>query len=109
MTLMIEAPPVPIREYKQVFLVGNTRVPIDTVIRYYNRGNTPEEIVLQFPALQLNDVYGVINFYLNNKERVDQYLEKRHQESQAIRQENETRFPQHGIREKLIARLKENA
>ncbi len=109
MTIMIKAQPVPIREQNGVFLVGQGRIPIDTVIRYYHWGNTPEEIVLQFPALQLNDVYGVINYYLNNRDIVDVYLLRRQQESEAIRLENEKRFPPQDIRAKLVARLEEHA
>ena len=109
MTIMIKAQPVPIREQNGVFLAGQSRVPIDTIIRYYHWGNTPEEIVLQFPALQLNDVYGVINYYLNNRDVVDVYLLRRQQESEAIRQENEKRFPPQDIRAKLVARLEEHA
>lgn len=108
MTLMIEAPPLPIRENNNVFLVGNSRVPIDTVIRYFNRGNTPEEIVLQFSALKLNEVYGVINYYLNNQEAVERYLRERQAVSEDIRRENEVRFLPDGVREKLVARLKHN-
>ena len=63
---------------------------------------------MQFPTLQLNDVYGIINC-LNDREIVDAYLQKRRQESGIIRQENEARFPPQDIRAKLIARLEENA
>lgn len=107
--LMIEAPPVPIREYNNTLLVGNSRVPIDTVIRYFDWGNTPEEIVLQFPALKLRDVYGVINYYLNNREVIEPYLAVRQAQSEAIRDTNEALFPAKGIRERLLARLKNHA
>ena len=46
-SIVIEAQPVPIREYKDVLLAGQSRVPIDMIIRYYHRGHTPEEIVGQ--------------------------------------------------------------
>ena len=40
-----------------VILVGKTRVPLDTVVDAYNEGVMPEEIVRQYPSLDLADVY----------------------------------------------------
>jgi uncharacterized protein (DUF433 family) len=40
--------------------VGKTRVTLDTVIAAFTEGATAEEIVQQYPSLQLADVYHVI-------------------------------------------------
>ncbi len=41
----------------------------------FNRGESPESILLDFPALErLSNVYGAIAFYLDNRARSDQYL-----------------------------------
>ncbi len=84
--------------------VGGTRVTLDTVVRAFTRGATAEEITQQYPSLSLPDVYVVISYYLQNREQVDKYLEERRKHAQAVRRENQKRFDQHGIRERLLAR-----
>jgi uncharacterized protein (DUF433 family) len=87
--------------------VGGTRVTLDTVVHAFNQGATAEEIVQQYPALNLADVYGAIAYYLHVRTDVDAYLEQRQQQARRIRQENEARFATAGIRERLLARKTE--
>jgi len=105
MSLVIEAPPVPLRTDEQgVMRVGRTRVPLDTVVYAFNQGASPEEIVLSYTTLILADVYAIINYYLHNRAEVDVYLRQRETEAERMKTENEQRFPQEGIRERLLAR-----
>lgn len=107
MILEIETKPVPLRVNADgVILVGKTRVPIDTVVYCFWNGDTAEEIVEQFDALKLSEVYAVIAYYLDHQEEIDAYIKRREQEAEIIRQENERRFPSHGLRKKLLTRLK---
>ncbi len=87
-----------------VYLVGGTRVTLDTIVRAHKRGLSAETIARQYPALHLADVYFVIGYYLHNQATVEQYLEKRAQLAKQVRKLNETRFPQKGIRARLTAR-----
>jgi uncharacterized protein (DUF433 family) len=78
MTLALQADPVPLREDADGALrVGNTRVLLEMVIGAFERGATPETIVESYSVLQLNDVYAVITYYLNHRDEVQQYLERR--------------------------------
>ncbi|OHB72312.1 MAG: hypothetical protein A2W23_08550 [Planctomycetes bacterium RBG_16_43_13] len=77
---------------------------LDTVVAAFNEGATAEEIVQQYPLLQLADVYSVISYYLRNHSEVEAYLQKRQQQAEGIRKQNEARFDPHGIRERLLAR-----
>lgn len=105
MSLVIEAPPVPLRTDEHgVMRVGNTRVPLDTVVYTFNQGASPEEIVMSYPTLDLGDVYAVVNYYLHSRAEVDAYITQREAEAARIRDENEKRFPQAGIRARLISR-----
>jgi len=105
MSLVIEAPPVPLRTDEQgVMHVGKTRVPLDTVVYAFNQGSSPEEIVMSYPSLELGDVYSIINYYMHNRTEVDAYLSQREAEAARIKDENEKRFPQEGIRARLLAR-----
>src|SRR5437879_2771123 len=40
--------------------VGQTRVPLDTVVYAFNQGASPEEIVMSYPTLELGDVYAIV-------------------------------------------------
>ncbi len=108
MSLIIEAPPVPLRiDEDGVMRVGQTRVPIDTVVFSFNEGASPEEIVLRYPTLELADVYAVIAYYLKHKAEIESYLREREERAARVREENERRFPQAGIPERLLARRKQ--
>lgn len=87
-----------------VLRVTGTRVSLDSVIFAFNEGATPEEIVQQFPTLDLKDVYAVISYYLQNLAEVESYLAQRQVEHQELKKEIESRFDPHGIRERLLAR-----
>ena len=105
MSLVIEAPPVPLRTDEHgVLRVGKSRVPLDTVVYAFNQGASAEEIVMSYPTLELGDVYAVVNYYLHNRTDVDAYLSQRETEAARIKEENEKRFPQNGIRVRLLAR-----
>jgi uncharacterized protein (DUF433 family) len=105
MSLVIEAPPVPLKTDAQgVVRVGKTRVPLDTVVYAFNQGASAEEIVMSYPTLELADVYAVVNYYLHNRSEVDAYLSQREAEAARSKEENEKRFPQNGIRARLLAR-----
>lgn len=99
-------PPIRIDEHGYARMVGS-RIGIDTVIWEFNHGQTPEQIVTNFPTLNLADVYGVIAYYLREKENVDQYLEELYRKADEIRREIEQKFPSEGLKEKLEARLRE--
>ena len=107
MVLDIQAQQIPLRESNGLIYVGQTRVPLDTVIGTFNEGFSPEEIVYQYSALDLADVYSVIGYYLHHRAEVDEYVKQSQARSQEIREENEVRFNLAELREKLIARRKQ--
>lgn len=86
--------------------VGETRVPLDTVIFAFKQGATPEEIVADYSTLELSDVYAVITYYLQNQAEVENYLRRRQAQRDGLRREIGARFPQAGLREQLVARRK---
>lgn len=105
MSISVNAEPVPLLTDKDgVVRVGGTRVTLDTVVAAFNDGATAEEIVQQYPSLQLADVYAVISHYLRNRSEVEKYLRKRQKQAEEIRKQNEARFDPAGIRERLLAR-----
>ena len=104
-TLQIQPIPLPLKlDRTGVARVGGTRVTLDTVVRAFIRGATAEEIAQQYPSLSLPDIYATISYYLQNRDDVEKYLEKRRKHAQSVKQENQKRFDQSGIRERLLAR-----
>jgi uncharacterized protein (DUF433 family) len=89
-----------------VLRITGTRVSLDSVIYAFEEGATPEEIVQQYPTLDLAAVYSVIGYYLQNRAEVEQYLEQRKVEDEEVKKEIEARFNPHGLRQRLLARKK---
>lgn len=87
-----------------VVRTGGTRVTLDTVVAAFDDGATAEEIVHQYPALQLADVYAVITYYLRQRPEVEAYLRQRRELADHVRRQNEARFDPQGLRDRLLAR-----
>ena len=49
---------------------------LDSVVASFQQGHSPETIQQQYPALNLEEVYGAIAWYLANAEEVVRYLER---------------------------------
>jgi uncharacterized protein (DUF433 family) len=106
MPLTIHTDPVPLRmDEHGAVRVGDTRVQLDMVIWEFQNGACPEEVVLNYPTLQLADVYAVFAYYLRHQEEVDTYLQEGERAAEQLRQEIEAKQPwRAGLREKLLAR-----
>ena len=106
MSLTISAEPIPLTVDKDgVVRVGGTRVTLDTVVQTFAQGCSPEEIVAQYSALKLADVYAVVTFYLRQKKEVDEYLRQREELGERVRRDNEGRFgSQAALRKRLLER-----
>jgi uncharacterized protein (DUF433 family) len=105
MPIVIEPQPVPLSTDEfGVVRVSGTRVTLDTIVHAFLQGETPEQIAQNYDSVPLEDIYGVIGFYLNQREAVDAYLREGKGASAAVRAENEKRFPSAGIRARLLAR-----
>jgi uncharacterized protein (DUF433 family) len=87
-----------------VLRVAGTRVSFDSVLHAFNEGATPEEIVQDFPTLDLTAVYAVVGYYLQNRAEVEQYLEQREVDREELKQQIEARHNPQGLRERLLKR-----
>jgi len=106
--MIFAAQAVPLRtDQDDVIRVGNTRVTLSTLVHAFDQGHTAEEIVADYPALNLADVYGVISYYLNNRTEVVTYLQEQESEATALRREIEARPDYRLFREQLLARAEE--
>ena len=105
MNLTIEPETAPlVKSSDGVITVGKSRVTLDTVVTAFRNGASAETIADQFPTLTLADVYSTIAYSLRHPQTVDDYLSERSNQREAVRRENERRFPTDGVRARLLAR-----
>ena len=105
MIVFITTQPIPLTLDKEgVIHVAKTRVTLDTVISAFLEGATAEEVVQQYPSLELADVYAVIGYYLRQRVEVDNYLQQHQQLAERIRRENESHLDPTGVRARLLAK-----
>lgn len=84
--------------------VTGSRVSLETIVTAFDSGQTAEEIVQQYPSLELAAVYAVISYALDHRAEVDAYVAQRRDEARALQGRVETHLPPAGIRERLLAR-----
>ena len=53
------------------YYVAGTRVSLDSIVYGFREGESPETIQQNFPSITLEQVYGVIAFYLGHQAEVD--------------------------------------
>ncbi len=59
-----------------VIRITGTRLPLDTIMRHYNRGASAEELTNRFPAVSLSQVHAVLAYYLTHRAELDAYLKE---------------------------------
>jgi uncharacterized protein (DUF433 family) len=67
------------------FLEG-TRVSLDSVVYAFLRGESRQGIAESFPALELEQIFGALAYYMANRDLVDRYLSDGRHEFEAMRQ-----------------------
>lgn len=65
--------------------VIGSRITLDTIVDSFKLGETPEEIHEGFPSLSLDQINGVIAWYLNHTAEADEYLENGEAEAEELR------------------------
>jgi uncharacterized protein (DUF433 family) len=80
------------------YWIGDTRVSLDSVVYRWLEGLSPESIAECFPALNLEQVYGAITFYLSNRAEVDEYLREADKEYESFRQRIRAQYLRLGAR-----------
>ena len=73
--------------------VKGTRVGIEHLLSLYLSGAQPEQIVLEFPSVTLEQVHGVLACYLGHREPIDAYLEQWRDRAQELRADQRKQTP----------------
>ena len=65
--------------HESFYLIGS-RVPLAHLVHLFKQGDSPEAIRSQYDTLDLEQVYGAIAFYLDNKEAAEKDIAERERE-----------------------------
>ena len=88
MTINLHADPVPLRvDDTGAIRVGQSRVTLDVLLQYWRLGMKPEEIARGLDTLTLADVHGALAYYFRHETEIDNYLRRREEEAEKLRQE----------------------
>ncbi len=68
-----------------VLRVGKSRISLDLIVRQYENGMTPEEMVRAYDSLVLPDVYTAVAYCLRHRDEVRAYLRRREEEAGALK------------------------
>jgi uncharacterized protein (DUF433 family) len=72
-----------------VLRVANTRISLDSVVTGYLQGHSATTIQQQYPGLTLVQVERVIEYYLQHRAEVDEYLRRQEEQWRQLRAEAE--------------------
>jgi len=104
MTLTMTAVPLPLRtDNSGTVRVGNTRMSLDIVIDTFKQGADPEEIVRQYPTLELKDVYAAVTYYLYNQAEVEAYRAEQARETAEIERTSRAQWEASDFYKRAIA------
>jgi len=67
--------------------VKGTRVGIEHILDAYLAGSLPEEIAVEFPTVTLEQVHGIIAWYLRSRPEADSYVKRWHSRARKVRSE----------------------
>ena len=69
------------------YWIAGARISLDSIVYAYWEGHSPETIAQSFSALNLEQVYGAIAYYLRHREAVDAAIQQAEERGEALRQE----------------------
>ena len=105
MTLHLGSERIPLdRDQNGTIRIASTRVTLESVAYAFQQGESAESIQEAFPALSLSDVYLVLGYCLKHPQDLEVYLRQQQQENAQAREQDEDRFPQDGLKARLLQR-----
>ncbi len=75
------------------YRVARSRVSLDSVVHAYLNGQTAESIAQSFPEITLEQVHGVLAFYLGHQSEIDAYLATSQAKYDHLREESRRADP----------------
>jgi uncharacterized protein (DUF433 family) len=69
--------------------IRGTRVGIETVVQAYQSGASPEEILIRYPTLTLQQVHATITYFLAHQSDIESYVRRVWEQQEADWQEQQ--------------------
>ena len=92
------------------YYVAGTQISLESVVHQFREGLSPETIQREcFPALTLEQVYGVCTYYLRHREEVEKYLKEAAQDFDRLATRLEEQYPGLLQRREHLRQLRERA
>ena len=102
----IDPEPVPLaRDEAGRLVVIGTRVPLDSLVAAFERGDSPEAIQESYSTVSLGDIYAIFTYCVRHRDDVNAYMAERGTSRAETQAQVEARFPAEGLRARLLARL----
>lgn len=95
------------QDCRGVIRVIGSRITLDTLVHKFNAGDTPEDLHDGFPSLSLEQINGVIAWYLNHTAEADEYLAKGEAEAEELRKRIQSTPRYKELSELIKQRIKE--
>ncbi|WP_199247604.1 DUF433 domain-containing protein [[Phormidium] sp. ETS-05] len=57
-------------------IIKGTRTPVRAIVETWRMGVLPEEITIGMPHLTLAQVFDALSYYSDNRDEIDQYIER---------------------------------
>jgi uncharacterized protein (DUF433 family) len=87
------------------YYVAGTRVSLDSVVYAYLKGKTPEGIQSSYSALNLEQIFGSLAYYLANRDKIDAHLRQQRIDFDRMRAEDRARRPEFYARMEAAGRV----
>ncbi len=108
--LNLDERPSYIKSRDGCYYVAGTRISLESVVHQFKEGLSPETIQREcFPALTLEQVYGVCTYYLRHREEVEKYLKEAEQDFAQLAEQLEEKYPGLLHRREHLRQLRERA
>ena len=102
MSITLHADPVPLQiDDTGTIRVGQSRVTLDVILRYWQSGMTADEIARGLDSLTRSDVHGALAYYYRHQNEIDEYLRRRDEEAESLRRAIEATDTEHRARLKF--------
>lgn len=79
---------------EDVIRLQGHRIGLEHIVERYNEGYSPEQIALEYPGISLEQIHGVLAYYLHNQAQVDAYIERIDAEAERRYQEWAATMPE---------------
>jgi uncharacterized protein (DUF433 family) len=76
------------------YCVAGTRVSLDSVVYAFLKGESPEGIQDSYKALNLEQIFGSLAYYLANRPVIDEYLRQQRIDFDRMREEARAKRPE---------------